>query len=237
MKFFRLKSALCLLLIPPIWCMASKVDEHHTCCFKFLFFFFLSTKSLYCCWISYEGIFNTNFGRYPTFISPESIIVPQRKTINQIKYRDFYDFKQIKFELFVVFSLNLAPIMLLISGEHNLIYFISYIFHLLGGLYLESHFEYKEYSQGLIYLFFLVKILFQVPIFNNPKTSTFLKWVSQLSPMWVSHFSIGKICAPDFFPFVMYALYTIYHDNKRESRIELKKALSFERTYDSTESI
>jgi hypothetical protein len=176
-------------------------------------------------------------GRYPILITPKAEIEPQRKTFSEVRHREFYIYKQIKFELFLIFAVNLTPIFFLICGEHNLIQLVFLIYNLLGILYLETVNNQMRCPTCIVYNCFLIKIVFSVQIINNSKESYFLKTISELSVFNMSQFSIWKICAPDFFAFVIFALYILYKDRYKETRRELKKALSYERTFDTPQSI
>lgn len=108
------------MLIPTLW-LADFNHPHIDCCINFIIWFFLMTKGLVCMLLIFEGIFNSLFGRYPFLIPPRpQSVEPQRKTIHQVRFTDFYNYKQIKFELFLIFTLNVAPIFVLMCGQQNL---------------------------------------------------------------------------------------------------------------------
>lgn len=112
---------------------------------------------------------------------------------------------------------------------------------MLGVLYLEvlvSKRKKCNIEECLISAFFLLKVLYQSAIINNPMSSEFLMRQQDLSSMqMVYHMSLFKVCAPDFFPFVIYALYLVYHDNKKQTRKDLEKALAYERVYDTPQTV
>ena len=58
--------------------------------------------------------------------------------------------KQLKFELFLIFAMNLAPVIILLSGQENLFKLFGLILNLIGLMHLQSELKTSTFSLKLI---------------------------------------------------------------------------------------
>ena len=58
--------------------------------------------------------------------------------------------KQLKFELFLIFAMNLAPVIILLCGQKNLFKLFGLILNLIGLMHLQSELKTSTFSLKLI---------------------------------------------------------------------------------------
>lgn len=204
---FRLKHCLCLILMPRLWYGDQSVvlKSHLYTIYQYLFW---GSTALFLGWILAEGLINLYNGKYPTLF-PEG--QGERNQTANSKYHKFYELKQRKFELILIFSLNLAPVFILMNGQPSFIRTLCLLFNLIGVVYLVSQLRYSfSNAIAIVFSFFMLHVIFMNELEIQKPNSTYLTACSEGSLLQVTFLSFLKNCSTLSLEFLVFATYAAY---------------------------
>jgi hypothetical protein len=149
LTIFRVKHLISLILVPRLWFGDQSVVLRSQLYQTYEVLFWGSTL-IFFIWIVYESAFAllTKRGNYPTLIpSTSSILNPTDFTSNDSPY--FSHYRQTKFELVVLFSLNLFPCVLFLAGDALLMPICLLVVSLVTLTWLNSLIEPMRYQESM----------------------------------------------------------------------------------------
>ena len=143
--------------------------------------------------------------------------------------------KQTKFELTLIFCLNLAPAIILLAGPEYLFMLFALLTNLFGLLYLESKRGSEQFSLIIIVQFMLISRVFSTT--SLPVTAYIHTLLNQAKPVAVAVVGTLRAHIASTLAFGVFLIYSLSREQVKSAEKRLKKSLAYERLYESSSDI